>query len=268
MKATSNLDRIHVATPCPASWEQMTGDDRVRFCDECQLNVYNLSALTRIEAESLIAASEGKLCGRFFRRADGTVITSDCPVGLRALRLRVSKRVAAVFAAIVSLTSAAFGQQASPDKPVACPTQAKITRLDPTKGTATANTISGSVHDIVGGSVADATITINSPSLSTPLTISTDKDGNFQSGVVPSGTYSVTINGLAFLPLTLDEVVIAGSEALRIDAVLNVQPFTGLITVAIDPALIKSKPTPNTKVIDQDMIKRLPLNNETFPFKP
>jgi Carboxypeptidase regulatory-like domain len=266
MKISSNLDRVHIATPCPASWEAMTGDDRVRFCDQCQLNVYNLSALTRIEAESLIASTEGRLCGRFFRRPDGTVLTKDCPVGLRALRLRVSKRVAAVFATIVSLTSAAFGQQtSSPDKPASCPTQTKITRLDTSK-TSAANTISGSVHDILGGVVAEAVITINSASLNAPQTISSNKDGEFQFGILPAGTYSVTINGLAYEPLILDAVVIGGNEAIRIDVVLAAQALTGVINVAIDPNLSDSKP--NTKVITEDMIKRLPLNNETFLFKP
>src|SRR6267378_5000201 len=91
----SNLDRLRIATPCPISWEQMTGDNRVRFCDHCKLNVYNISELSRLEAESLIASTEGRLCARLFRRADGTVLTKDCPVGLRALRMRISKRVAA-----------------------------------------------------------------------------------------------------------------------------------------------------------------------------
>jgi hypothetical protein len=40
-----NLDEIEIATPCPASWEAMTGDDRSRFCGQCRLNVYNLSAM-------------------------------------------------------------------------------------------------------------------------------------------------------------------------------------------------------------------------------
>jgi hypothetical protein len=265
MRATSSLDRVRIATPCPASWEEMTGDDRVRFCDQCQLNVYNLSELTRNEAESLIASTEGRLCGRFFRRPDGTVLTKDCPVGLRALRLRVSKRVAAVFATIVSLTSAALGQQSSADKPVACPTQTKITRLDPTSAVAAASTISGSVHDILGGVVANATITINSASLSSPQTISSNKDGEFQFGILPSGTYSVAINGMGFQPL-LEDIVIQSQEAVRVDVVLSVQALTGLIYVPLQPTLNDSQP--NTKVITEDMIKRLPLNHETFPFKP
>lgn len=79
------LDSIRIAAPCPAEWGQMTGDERARFCGQCQKHVYNLSAMTAADAVALIREKEGQLCGRLFRRADGTVITSDCPVGLQPL---------------------------------------------------------------------------------------------------------------------------------------------------------------------------------------
>ena len=85
-----NLDALSVASPCPANWEEMTGDDRIRFCNSCQLNVYHLSGMTRLEAETLIQEKEGKLCVRYYRRADGTILTKDCPVGLT---IRHSKKI-------------------------------------------------------------------------------------------------------------------------------------------------------------------------------
>jgi hypothetical protein len=84
------LASVSVATPCPAEWNNMAGGDRVRFCNQCELNVYNLSAMTRAEAEALITRTEGRLCVRFYRRNDGSIITQDCPVGLRALRRRAA----------------------------------------------------------------------------------------------------------------------------------------------------------------------------------
>jgi hypothetical protein len=80
------LDSIEVANPCRADWSRMKGDERTRFCSTCAKNVYNLSGMSRTQAESLVRAKEGELCVRFYRRADGTVITDDCPVGLRAVR--------------------------------------------------------------------------------------------------------------------------------------------------------------------------------------
>jgi len=96
------LDRVRVAAPCSADWKEMRGDERVRFCERCSLNVYNLSAMTRREAERLVVRSEGQLCVRFYRRADGTTLTRNCPVGLRALKRRVSRVASAVAAATFS----------------------------------------------------------------------------------------------------------------------------------------------------------------------
>jgi hypothetical protein len=82
------LEELSIAAPCRASWEQMVGDDHVRFCGQCEKNVYNLSSLPREEAEALLVAKEGKMCVRLYRRADGTVLTNDCPVGVKKRRRR------------------------------------------------------------------------------------------------------------------------------------------------------------------------------------
>ncbi|HBB97066.1 MAG TPA: hypothetical protein DC054_16950 [Blastocatellia bacterium] len=96
------LNHVEVAAPCKADWDQMIGSEQMRFCGQCDLNVYNLSGMTRDEAESLIARNEGRLCVRFYRRTDGSIITRDCPVGLRAIRDRVSYWTKAVGAAALT----------------------------------------------------------------------------------------------------------------------------------------------------------------------
>jgi hypothetical protein len=88
-KTISLIQRVHIASPCNASWDQMRGDDRSRFCAHCNLNVYNLSAMTTKEGERLIREKEGRLCVQIYRRRDGTILTQDCPVGLSAVRRRV-----------------------------------------------------------------------------------------------------------------------------------------------------------------------------------
>lgn len=103
MPATrSPLDRIKIASPCTADWRFMLGNGLVRFCGQCNKNVYNLSAMTRPQAEDLIRRMEGQLCARYYMRKDGTILTSDCPVGLRALKQRASRIRTAVFAVLVS----------------------------------------------------------------------------------------------------------------------------------------------------------------------
>lgn len=103
----SILDRVRIASPCTAPWESMSGDARVRHCGQCDLNVYNIAAMSREEAERLIVAREGRLCVRLYQRADGTILTADCPVGLAAVRAKFARVALRAAAAIVTLCSAA-----------------------------------------------------------------------------------------------------------------------------------------------------------------
>ena len=59
-----SLDRIKIESPCEADWDSMIGNDKVRFCHHCNLNVNNLSALTWFQAHRLIARSSGRWCAR------------------------------------------------------------------------------------------------------------------------------------------------------------------------------------------------------------
>ncbi|MHC5066052.1 MAG: hypothetical protein ACYTG5_18985 [Planctomycetota bacterium] len=84
------LEELKIASPCSASWEGMSGSERVRFCGDCQLQVYNLSGMSRDQAMSMVQEAEGRICVRLLKRQDGTVLTQDCPVGLRALRRKLA----------------------------------------------------------------------------------------------------------------------------------------------------------------------------------
>lgn len=113
------LSSVRVASPCKADWNEMVGDHRVRFCVSCQKNVYNISSLTGEEAEALLSAKEGKPCVRIFKRADGTVLTSDCPVGLRRVRLRRAVAVAAAGGLLATTAALAFWVQGKAPHPTA-----------------------------------------------------------------------------------------------------------------------------------------------------
>jgi hypothetical protein len=102
---TNPLDSIKVASPCSADWEAMIGNERKRYCGQCKLNVYNLSGMTRKEAEGLLMNSEGRVCARFFRREDGTILTKDCPVGWAAAKQKMSRVWTAVASMAFTLVS-------------------------------------------------------------------------------------------------------------------------------------------------------------------
>ena len=106
-KLTSPLDHLKIAAPCSADWDQMFSfeDKRVRFCSQCNLNVYNLSGMNRREAEDLITKTEGRLCVRFYCKADGSVLTQNCPVGLKKIKRRVARVAQVVIGMALSIVS-------------------------------------------------------------------------------------------------------------------------------------------------------------------
>jgi hypothetical protein len=113
LKKRPSLDLIQIASPCTASWDDMPGDERVRHCGDCKLNVYNLSEMTRDEAETFMAEREGRVCIAFYRRHDGTVITRDCPVGIAAVRakfVRLALATAGLFLAFAATALSALGK--------------------------------------------------------------------------------------------------------------------------------------------------------------
>ncbi len=90
-RALPMLDNVEVASPCSADWNTMKGSDRVRHCGDCKKDVYDLSAMSRDDAEALLQR-EGELCIAFYRRADGTILTADCPVGVKNERKKRRNR--------------------------------------------------------------------------------------------------------------------------------------------------------------------------------
>jgi hypothetical protein len=95
--------RLEVATPCHVAWSTMQGSDRVRFCAACKRSVFNLTDMTSGEAAALLEDVERRPCVTYFQRADGTVLTADCPVGVSAARRRLAAAVAAAGALAAGL---------------------------------------------------------------------------------------------------------------------------------------------------------------------
>jgi hypothetical protein len=184
------IDNIRIASPCTASWEQMKGDDRVRHCDACNLNVYNLAAFTEAEIRALVANRKGRLCGRIYQRRDGTVLTQNCPVGLRAVTRRISRIAGAVFAFLTVNFSA--GLPLFPQS---------YTRTNLSQAA-----IDLEVVDPSGAPVPDAYVTLSEPSRKQTLHGKTDKHGRFALAGVQSGQYSITVSapGLLSFPKTVD----------------------------------------------------------------
>jgi hypothetical protein len=231
----------------------MVGDNSVRFCNHCRLNVYNLSELSKDEAEALLASTEGRLCARLYRRSDGTVLTKDCPVGLQALRRRMARSAAAVFALIGSFSAVVSGQTVKSRKD-SCTTQTGITRRNIVSSSGE-TLLTGTVVDPSGAMVAGATVTLeNVRSKETQKTISTD-EGQFQFVGMAAGEYSIQIESLGFRKYRIEALQIANSEMINLKVTLSVN-LEVLVGVVVGESPIDDPP--GTTTITQKLLRSLP----------
>lgn len=255
---SNKLDRLRIATPCPMEWDQMAGDNRVRFCSHCQLNVYNISELSRNEAEALIASTEGRICARLYRRADATILTRDCPVGLEALKRKVSKLAGAVFATMLSLCSTALGQTpSSQSKLPLCTPQTRITRKVTPKHEP--SNVSGTILDPMGAVIPSAKITITNIDTDEVRNVLSDDAGRFQSGPLPEGTYSIKIEATPFTSHLVTNVVVEGNQLTYMDATLQIAGDVAWIGLLGDPGVIDTS-RPGTTIFSGDRIRKLPFD--------
>lgn len=249
-----HIDHLRVASPCPTNWEQMPGDDRVRFCKLCNLHVYNISKMTRKETAALIAKTEGRLCARLYRRSDGSVITKDCPIGLRAIRRRVATITGAVFATIVSLAAMVVGQ--SPAKDKSSNQQVTLTRRvsDSTNEHAV---VEGSASDQSGAVVVGAKVTIVDLKGQQIRKAETNSEGRFRIAFLPAGSYHVVIQAPDFVTLEVKKLTLKTNETVFLKVMLRAEVFMGAVMIVETPLVDKS---PSIKMtFPGDLIRRLPI---------
>ena len=252
MEPSFDVNNLSVATPCPKAWADMEGDDRVRFCDQCSLNVYNLAELTEKETQSLILASGGRVCGRLFRRTDGTVLTKDCPVGLRALRKRISRRTAAIFATLLGLSSTMFAQHRY-DKD-GCQQQVRITKVQnvaPEKAP-----LSGTVYDPNGAVIPQASVLVKNKKTGVATVVVTKGDGQFSFPSLTEGNYSLTITLTPFKSFTVMDLVLEKKAAVNLDIILELSGVEVVGLLLASPSMIDLPPGSFT--MSADIISRFP----------
>ena len=69
---------VHIPEPCHADWQEMDGDSERRFCDACSKHVHDLSAMTRDEARTFMAANQdGHVCVQYLLDDEDQLIFRD-----------------------------------------------------------------------------------------------------------------------------------------------------------------------------------------------
>lgn len=240
------LDNLRTARPCSAVWEQMAGDQRVRHCELCDLNVYNFAEMTRDEIRTLIARTEGRLCARLYRRADGTLLTSDC-----RRRSRRGRAVAALLAAI-ALVSGCAGTRNSQRSAIHIESESSATPQQAS--------FSGVASDESGAPLPGVTIRIVDETSGLEITLVTDVNGAFAVASLKAGLYRVEATLAGVNSAIARHVALRENDVTRVRAVLAFDTADTVLVgaIAVDPL---SPSNGISTTFTQDLIEKLPIGN-------
>lgn len=87
----------------------MQGDAKRRFCEQCQLHVHNLSAMSAVEREQFVVGIDGRTCITYELRADGSMVTPPHWPWLLQPWQRLRAAGVALFAVVVPFLFSACG---------------------------------------------------------------------------------------------------------------------------------------------------------------
>jgi hypothetical protein len=224
------LDRISVTTPCTADWDSMVGNDQVRFCTHCNLNVHDLSSMRRREARLLVRRLGGSLCVRYYRRPDGSLRTLTPTTRFHQIGRRASKMAAGVFGAVLTLNAGAAAQNG----PRAGADSQAATELIARKGAS----LIGAVYDPAGAVIPNASVTALNMDTRQSQAASTDGEGAYRFESLPPGTYSLTATAQGFVAGEVNNVELRQGGEQRQDARLEVQGPQEVVEVTAEVQVV------------------------------
>ncbi len=223
--ARGSASQLRIPSPCDAAWESMIGNDRVRFCDHCQLTVHNIDFASPKQIKRLIARSKGRLCVNYIELAP-----QKPPPMLYKIGRRTSMIAAGAFSATLSISTAVA---ATPGlKRLALPNEtAFATRRLAQSPTSGGSRLYGYVFDPNGAAITSAMVILTNMETNTPHHSYTGADGQYQFEGLQPGTYHLKVSSKGFDTSDLPGLTIRDNDNNRIDQTLSIAPVEAEVTV-------------------------------------
>ncbi len=206
MSKITFLDSIKVESPCSESWEEMRGNEQIRFCSHCAKNVHNLSEMTRKQARKIVAASNGGICVRYVRRPDGRIQTIKNTLHQITRQTGIA---ATVLGTSLSVSTLAYAQTTS-EQPAT--DEAAIVKVASEKTDAPNGTISGTITDPQGAVIPFAFVTLSNEQITFYQNVNANQEGFYEFKDVPTGEYKLKFDAGGFASKEIKNVSISGGE--------------------------------------------------------
>ena len=219
MSTRDSVTQLRIPSPCSVPWDSMIGNDRVRFCEHCQLTVHNVYFASPKQIKRLIARSKGRLCVNYLNPAPPKPPT---PI-LYKIGRHTSVIAAGAFSATLSISTAVA---AAPNlKPTALPQPPSFTRRMAQQAfTSGGSRLYGYVFDPDGAVIPGAQVTLTSPETNLPAFAYTNAEGLYQFNGLKPGTYHLKVISKGFESSDLSNLSVRENDNNRIDQTLSVAP--------------------------------------------
>jgi hypothetical protein len=201
------LDQIKVVSPCSTDWDRMSGEEKKRFCSECDKFVYDFSQMTRRQVEAIVSIHRGRLCARITRRPDGSLVTLEAPPVHPIVAHRASPVVNATLAAILGLSVPANVLNVDVSAAqliVRSDADGKSARTPFGGGEAV---VGGTVFDPRGAVITNAVVKLISDA-GAELETKTSSEGEFRFAQVPFGAYIMLVEAQGFYTHVNSNVIV------------------------------------------------------------
>ena len=125
-------------------------------------------------------------------------------------------------------------------------------------------TISGTVREATGSTLANATVTVRQGETGATRTLVTGPDGRFYAPSIPVGDYSVSVKHDGFETEDRNGISLTVSQSLQLDFVLGVAAIQQEVVVHSTEAGVNTTTQQTAGLIDERQVKELPLNGRSY----
>ena len=124
--------------------------------------------------------------------------------------------------------------------------------------------IRGTVSDSSGGRITQALIVVVNTATSRRYTTNSDTEGRFTLSLLPAGDYSARVEAPGMSPQITPQLHVDVGGAAQLDFRLSVAGAQESLTVSGAPALVDTKPSAVSTLLDPRAIQDFPLNGRRF----
>lgn len=224
MSKITFLDSIDIKSLCSESWNEMQGNEQIRFCSHCAKDVHNLSEMTRKEARKIVAQSNGEICVRYVRRPDGRIQTIKNTLHQITRQTGIAAGVLGTSLAASTLAYAQGEVKANPNQ------NAQIVEVANQKSDEPNAALSGTITDPNGAVIPFAFVTISNEQTNFYQSTNSNHEGFYEFKDVPIGEYKLKVDAGGFASKEIAQVSVSGGEQ-NYNAQLAIETMQEVVTV-------------------------------------